>query len=262
MKKFISFVLAISFTLSLCACTHTHNWQEATCTTPQICADCNEKQGSVKEHTWKEATCTAAKMCTVCGIKSGSAKEHTWKEATCTAAKMCTVCGIKSGSAKEHTWKEATCTVAKTCTVCGTKSGSAKGHRYTGINCNVCNKEHPEKNKIFEVLYDSARWVSYISIDGVVLESAIKLYKLTGSVSDFRTVQETVTEIDEYYAKIRNECYKYKDNELAFLYILCDRERPVVTSSNMSTISLYAASAKDLANNFLSICEAWGFTAE
>jgi hypothetical protein len=49
-----------------------HDWQEATCTDPQVCANCGEVQGSALGHDWALATRTAPKTCLTCGATEGA----------------------------------------------------------------------------------------------------------------------------------------------------------------------------------------------
>lgn len=82
-----------------------HDWQEATCTTPQTCSICHRTQGDALGHDWQEATCTEAKTCARCGATDGEPLGHepgTWKvvkEATCTAegeeSTKCARCGAE-----------------------------------------------------------------------------------------------------------------------------------------------------------------------
>ena len=79
-------------------------------------------------HSWNEATCTEPKFCKTCGITDGNAAGHAWVDATCTAPKTCKTCGATEGNAAGHTWKDATCTAPKTCVTCGATEGEALGH--------------------------------------------------------------------------------------------------------------------------------------
>lgn len=107
-----------------------HEWKEATCTTPKTCEKCGATEGKPFGHKWTEATCTEPKQCTICGTTEGTALGHKWTEATCTEAKKCSVCGETEGDPLGHKWIEATCTEAKRCSVCGEESGEAKGHKW------------------------------------------------------------------------------------------------------------------------------------
>ena len=49
-----------------------HDWQDATCTEPQVCANCGEVQGSALGHDWALATRTAPKTCLTCGATEGA----------------------------------------------------------------------------------------------------------------------------------------------------------------------------------------------
>lgn len=121
-----------------------HNWQDATCTEPQICSICGRTKGEPLGHEWQAATCTEPKTCERCGETEGEALGHevkkweTVKEATCTEEGSekgtCTRCGEEQTRAvekKEHdfgkwtTTKEATCTEegesTRTCKNCKKK---------------------------------------------------------------------------------------------------------------------------------------------
>ena len=96
-RKSLIVVLSCMFMLGLTACAHEHTWQEATCTTPKICTECDEIEGDVLEHTWVEATCVEAKTCGACGETEGEPLEHMWTEANYQQAKTCSVCGETEG---------------------------------------------------------------------------------------------------------------------------------------------------------------------
>lgn len=74
---------------------HTHEWEEATCTSAKTCLSCGKTEGSAKGHDWKAATCTVAKTCKVCGKTEGTANGHDYSRGTCTA------CGAKDPDYKE-----------------------------------------------------------------------------------------------------------------------------------------------------------------
>lgn len=76
--------------------THTHNWQDATCTSPRICLTCGETEGNALDHDWIPATCMAP-FCQRCGTAQGTALEHNWAAATRYAPKTCLSCGITEG---------------------------------------------------------------------------------------------------------------------------------------------------------------------
>ena len=50
---------------------HTHNYSNATCTTPKTCSGCGATVGTANGHSWKNATYSAPKTCTVCGATEG-----------------------------------------------------------------------------------------------------------------------------------------------------------------------------------------------
>ena len=101
-----------------------------TCT----CGDTYTEEVAALGHTaGAEATCTTAQVCTECNAELAPAKGHTaGAEATCTTAQTCTVCNAELAPAKGHTaGAAATCTTAQTCTVCNAELAAAKGHTYT-----------------------------------------------------------------------------------------------------------------------------------
>lgn len=83
------------------AATHTHNWTEATCTSPNKCTICGVTEGKALGHDYgewvatKAATCTQVgekeAVCSVCGVK----KVDTIKALghTPNSDSICTVCG-------------------------------------------------------------------------------------------------------------------------------------------------------------------------
>ena len=109
--------------MSLTGCGHTHEWQEATCTTPKTCTTCNKTEGETLDHTWTEATCSAPKTCSVCGETEGEPLGHTLTEANCSAPKTCSVCGETEGEPLGHTLTEANYQQPATCEVCGETVG-------------------------------------------------------------------------------------------------------------------------------------------
>ncbi|MBR3863907.1 MAG: hypothetical protein IKJ19_02170 [Clostridia bacterium] len=116
---------------------HTHTWQNATCTTPKTCSTCGATEGKANGHSWKNATCTTPKTCSTCGATEGKANGHSWEDATCTLPKTCSTCGETEGSANGHSWKNATCTLPKTCSTCGATEGSANGHSWVDATCTL-----------------------------------------------------------------------------------------------------------------------------
>lgn len=133
----------------LSGCGHTHEWLDASCTTPKTCTECSETEGEPLGHSWNEATCTSPKTCSRCNATEGEAIGHDWKDATCTDAKICSRCGFTEGDPLGHEWIEATCTEPKTCSRCGITEGETLGHDTTGVtcteavNCSRCGVEIP-----------------------------------------------------------------------------------------------------------------------
>ncbi len=50
---------------------HTHEWNDATCTTPKTCKTCGETSGDALGHSWTKATYDQAKTCQNCGMTEG-----------------------------------------------------------------------------------------------------------------------------------------------------------------------------------------------
>ncbi len=61
----------------------THQWSNATCTTPQKCKKCGISQGSALGHQWLNATCTAPQKCQKCSATQGSALGHQYSNGYC-----------------------------------------------------------------------------------------------------------------------------------------------------------------------------------
>ena len=140
MKKWLGSIgLLATCCFMLTGCHMSHEWQEATCTTPRTCLTGGETEGEALGHTWIDATCSEPKHCSVCGETEGEPLEHTWVEATCSEPKHCSVCGEIEGEALAHTWIEANYQQPATCEVCGVTEGEplqADFEKY-GLNCNT-----------------------------------------------------------------------------------------------------------------------------
>lgn len=52
--------------------TATHNWSDATCTSPMTCIDCGDEHGNSLGHDWIDATLEAPKTCAECNLAVGS----------------------------------------------------------------------------------------------------------------------------------------------------------------------------------------------
>ena len=123
MKKVTYLVTLATVCGLLSGCCLSHDWQEATCTTPKICSKCEKIEGQALGHAWVEATCAEPKTCSICGETEGETLGHTWVEATCTEPKSCSVCGETEGKALGHNLSEVTYQSPATCTVCGAVEG-------------------------------------------------------------------------------------------------------------------------------------------
>lgn len=58
------------------SCILGHDWNEATCTTPETCSVCRTIRGEVLDHKWSEATCVDPMICSSCGARDGNAIGH------------------------------------------------------------------------------------------------------------------------------------------------------------------------------------------
>lgn len=103
----------------------------ATCTTAQICLDCEIELADALGHTeGDEASCTTAQICTSCGDVLANAKGHTaGSAATCTEPQVCLECGVILANATGHTAGALpTCTTTQNCIDCGEILTNAYGH--------------------------------------------------------------------------------------------------------------------------------------
>lgn len=110
MRKALTAILAILFTLSLCACSETQidptddqtpassqvniittasdeattNYRETTTTSPVTTEATTEDTTPVHSHSFSSATCTKPATCS-CGETQGSANGHNFSDGTCTS---------------------------------------------------------------------------------------------------------------------------------------------------------------------------------
>ena len=123
MKKLMIIALALVMLLTLAGCACEHEWIDADCMNPKICAKCEEIEGTPLGHTWSAATCVDPKICENCAVTEGEPKGHEWVEATCTEPNICSVCGETDGEPLGHAWVDATEYAPKTCSACGVTEG-------------------------------------------------------------------------------------------------------------------------------------------
>lgn len=131
-KRTLCVLLVLTLSAGVLAgCRHEHvPGPAATCTTPQICTECEEILVPAKGHApGAEASCTEAQVCTVCGEVLVPAKGHVPGAApTCTEAQVCTVCGEVLAPANGH--QPESRPEGQVCTVCGKLIASANA-QYT-----------------------------------------------------------------------------------------------------------------------------------
>ena len=123
MKRLMIIALALVMLLALAGCACEHEWMDADCVNPRICAKCEEVEGTPLGHTWSAATCVDPKICENCAATEGEPKGHEWVEATCTEPNICSVCGETDGEPLGHSWVDATELAPKTCSACGVTEG-------------------------------------------------------------------------------------------------------------------------------------------
>ena len=139
-QKWLCGVSALAMCCMLTGCHMSHEWKQATCTTPKTCSIGGETEGEALGHTWVDATCAEPKHCSVCGETEGETLAHTWVDATCAEPKHCSVCGETEGNALEHTLTEANYQQPATCEVCGETVGEPLQAEFEKYEL-VCNAE-------------------------------------------------------------------------------------------------------------------------
>ena len=194
----LSLIIAVSASLLLSGCFHTHEWAEATCTEPRRWTGCEETEGEPLGHDWQDATCTKPRTCKRCGETEGEPLGHDWLDATCTEPRTCKRCGetrgeplghdvpelscteggicLRCGEELEplgHDWLDATCTEPQTCARCGETEGKPLGH----------SPADPVDEDVVDALCTedgSYREAVYCSVCGEELSSEDKTLKALG----------------------------------------------------------------------------------
>lgn len=98
---------------------HIHDFEDATCLTPQRCRLCGEVFGEALGHDFSEATCTEPATCIRCGLTDGTPLGHDFVEATCEKPTFCTRCGETQGDPLGHDYSLDGDYGAKLCARCG-----------------------------------------------------------------------------------------------------------------------------------------------
>lgn len=134
-KKAICMVLLIGILVLLAGCSHTHEWNPATCESPEICSECGETnaESAALGHSWVDATCELPRTCSVCNKTEGQALGHKWEDATCDIPRTCSVCHKTDGEPLGHAWIEATCQTPATCSVCGHQPDEKLGNHTVNV---------------------------------------------------------------------------------------------------------------------------------
>lgn len=127
MKKTVFFLLAAILVFAFAGCSHEHvPGPAATCTTDQICLECEEVLVPATGHRpGPEATCAAAQTCENCGTELSPRLDHVpGTEATCSEGQLCLNCGAELSPALGHKRGD-----DNACTVCGLQI-VPKGQKY------------------------------------------------------------------------------------------------------------------------------------
>lgn len=154
MKRIIKGIFAAASAGLLLTGCHSHQWEEADCTTPRTCAECGETEGEALGHTWEEADCTKPVTCSVCKETEGEALGHIWQEADCTVPATCSRCGETEGEALGHVWQEADYQTPRTCSVCGEIQGEPLASEFEAAGLVCCWQENIAQEYIIGVEED------------------------------------------------------------------------------------------------------------
>ena len=78
---------------------HSHEWTEATCTSPKTCKECGATQGDPLGHDFSMATCSKPMVCSRCGVERGAVNpnNHHVLEWTITEESTCSTAGVQEG---------------------------------------------------------------------------------------------------------------------------------------------------------------------
>lgn len=201
MKKKLTFMISVIICMgTITACKCKHQWEDATCTQPQICSECEETQGAPLGHTWQNATCTQPQTCTVCGTIEAAALGHTWQDATCTQPQTCSVCKETMGDPLGHSVEKWTTAKEATCK----EEGSRKG------TCALCK----------QTVTNSIPKKDHTASDWKITKSAT--FSNSGEKSKTCKVCNTVLETKSYdlsaeekKSAFKTECKKYSYDEIA-----------------------------------------------
>jgi hypothetical protein len=91
-----------------------------------------------------------------------------------------------------------------------------------------------------------------MDIEADIILNKIDLYRINGKASLLIEMQESVNEIDSYYAKIYEYCHEYR--ELYPLYSECDKDMPIFSSSSLAKLKTYATQASRLKSVYDIMC--------
>lgn len=100
MKKSVTLILLL-ICLLLTSCSCKHEWTEADCVNPQVCAKCSETGAAALGHSWSAATCTEPERCSRCGNIQGNPLGHSfgeWAFAETEMTHACSRCGYSEAA--------------------------------------------------------------------------------------------------------------------------------------------------------------------
>ena len=139
MRKTIAVLIAITLLFTMPACTLGNDYpgtESASGTTDNNPATTD----TVHTHIWEDATCTSPQKCAECGVTEGNALAHSWIDANCTTPKTCSACGETTGSSAPHNFANGKCTI------CGKDDPSDPNNISVWIPTNGGKKYHSRSN--------------------------------------------------------------------------------------------------------------------
>lgn len=125
-----------------------HQYSNATCQSYATCIRCDDTTGELGAHNYSPWSCTGPVSCTVCGTTIQNPGGHQYSPATCGSPATCTVCGTPSGSALGHDFEPATCQHPSTCSRCNATTGAALDHLFVNGRCVMCGRQEAVINGV------------------------------------------------------------------------------------------------------------------
>ena len=222
MKRLLVLLISVAILFSLAGCCLSHEWVDATCTTPKTCSECGKTDGTILPHAWIAATCTTLKTCSVCAITEGELLPHAWNDATCSVPQTCSVCSATEGDVLPHTWIAASCQAPQTCSACHEELGDILDHTVsewhvakepTCTNVGIENGSCVYCNNVQE---REIPMLDHIVGDWVVIKEPTSSEK--GQQSKSCTVCNTVVETEEFDLSAEQKEAEYKASCGSYAY--------------------------------------------